>query len=373
MKEHDYGQPKSKLHTSYSNKLTSSCNINPHKSSSSEDEFCECFESDGDEVDSNRRRESNVTNMFDMFKDIYTKEKEIDNCLRVLVGKESKYANVEPFRENEMSTFNVNISTQDINKEELVERKTGDNVVFKPMHLLGNVTNLHDATIETKLVKHSGEESVNKMTESCETLTSKEVLNEEISASSVSVLTQAPAHGDAIDKNCHRAGKYHKRAAPAPPGGTSQSQIKKQAENKDFPAIKATLVLKPGVIKTLDTRGADTKSEIFCHSPKFKRRLFNTSPSRSPQIRKKSVSPGASKSKLDVSFSKLMTLPRRIGLWNRDDSDIEVKKRSSWYDSRSSGYELTREHSRSDDDLSRTSKRPGNVPRVKLFKEESLD
>lgn len=95
-----------------------------------------------------------------------------------------------------------------------------------------------------------------------------------------------------------RAGKYHKKVAPHPP---------KNQDNDG--AIKATLVLKPGIIKSLSppTENSSTKSEIFlAHSPKPKRKSKSNSP-----------------------MSRLMMLPKKMVFWNKDESHGE-DKRFSW-------------------------------------------
>lgn len=97
-----------------------------------------------------------------------------------------------------------------------------------------------------------------------------------------------------------RAGKYHKKAAPHPPN--------KNEDNNG--AIKATLVLKPGIIKSLSPPTEDSsksKSEIFlAHSPKPKRKNKSNSP-----------------------ISRLMMLPKKMVFWNKDESHGE-DKRFSW-------------------------------------------
>ncbi|CAH1990413.1 unnamed protein product [Acanthoscelides obtectus] len=110
-----------------------------------------------------------------------------------------------------------------------------------------------------------------------------------------------------------RGGKYNKKAAPPPPSSES--------------AIKATLVLKPGVVKTLAHDKESPCKEIFVQSPKSKRRsLVNRSPS--------SVSSSSSNSsKTKHSLSKLIKLPKKIGFWNRDQLAPPKTKehRFSWH------------------------------------------
>ncbi|KAJ3626995.1 hypothetical protein MTP99_014404 [Tenebrio molitor] len=122
-----------------------------------------------------------------------------------------------------------------------------------------------------------------------------------------------------------RGGKYNKKSAPKPPSPVG-----------NVPAIKATLVLKPGVVKPLETPNAECK-EVFVQSPRSKRRtLINRSLS-------------ISKGKFDSSLTKLMNLPKKI----KDT----LEKRSSWHDfSTKSKLQLvdTKMQSKSDNDLIRS-------------------
>nr|CAI5841511.1 unnamed protein product [Callosobruchus analis] len=112
-----------------------------------------------------------------------------------------------------------------------------------------------------------------------------------------------------------RGGKYNKKVAPPPPISESTSPI------------KATLVLKPGVVKTLAHDKESPCKEIFVQSPKSKRRsLVNRSPS--------SLSSSSSNSsKTKHSLSKLIKLPKKIGFWNRDElAPAKTKEhRFSWH------------------------------------------
>lgn len=101
------------------------------------------------------------------------------------------------------------------------------------------------------------------------------------------------SHTDNDGNKLERAGRYHKKAAPEPPKTTEG-------------AIKATLVLKPGVIKALSPPTETTKSELFlAHSPKPKRK------SKTP-------------------MSRLMMLPKKMAFWNREDVKPREEKRLSW-------------------------------------------
>ncbi|KAI4459233.1 hva22-like protein [Holotrichia oblita] len=160
-----------------------------------------------------------------------------------------------------------------------------------------------------------------------------------------------------------RGGKYNKHTAPLPP-------CRKNQPDFDLSAIKATLILKPGVMKALGSDLAST--EIFCHSPKLKRRSLNISPSESPSSSsvKLSRSPNRSKSKLDASLSRLKMLPKKITFWHKDDVDIRSKNRSSWYDISDDRCNMSKELSKSDDDVSKMQAREKLMTRIKLLMEE---
>lgn len=125
-----------------------------------------------------------------------------------------------------------------------------------------------------------------------------------------------------------RAGKYHKKAAPHPPKSTEK-------EDSGTSAIKARLVLKPGIIKTLPPLTETSKSEIFLsHSPKAKRK------SKSP-------------------MSRLMMLPKKMVFWNKDESKQTDDKRFSWNMFSGSQKQIkpfTKQYSKSHEDLQNTRK-----------------
>lgn len=127
-----------------------------------------------------------------------------------------------------------------------------------------------------------------------------------------------------IDK-CTRAGRYNKKAAPVPPTQNKPNElIIKQDDTAS--AIKATLVLKPGVVKPIGApRNDESRQEVFLsHSPKLKRRT-------------------KSKSKFDLPISRLMMLPKKMVFWNKDNAQgnkQDASKRSSWYETLSSGQKL---------------------------------
>lgn len=102
-----------------------------------------------------------------------------------------------------------------------------------------------------------------------------------------------------------RGGKYNKLTAPEPPN----NQILESAESSH--PIKATLVLKPGVIKSIPTPAEQSK-QIFMHkSPKNKRK--------------------PSKQKNDSKISRLMMLPKK--LWGNKTGESSNHERQSFSDS----------------------------------------
>lgn len=117
-----------------------------------------------------------------------------------------------------------------------------------------------------------------------------------------------------------RGGRYNKKAAPPPPNADPNPT--EQAGNP----IKATLTLKPGVVKSLGSKESPCK-EVFIQSPKSKRKtLVNRSPS--------SVSASSSNPlRRKHSFSKLIKFPKKIGFWNKDEPSVPktTDKRSSWH------------------------------------------
>lgn len=119
------------------------------------------------------------------------------------------------------------------------------------------------------------------------------------------------------DDKSPRAGRYNKKVAPVPP---VQSQCEQNNENKKedvASAIKATLVLKPGVVKPFKPHQDSKSKEVFLSQlPKWKRRT-----------------PSKTKSKFELPISRLMMLPKKMAFWNKDntrDNDKDTLKRSSW-------------------------------------------
>lgn len=117
----------------------------------------------------------------------------------------------------------------------------------------------------------------------------------------------------------HRAGRYNKKMAPSPPN-ISIDKLGKSPNSSPSPAIKATLTLKPGVIKTLGPSPEESRPQFFSAD--------------SPTLRRKN------KSKSPIS--RLMMLPKKMAFWNKDDAVLEDKqtKRFSWNDVFSNGQRL---------------------------------
>lgn len=119
--------------------------------------------------------------------------------------------------------------------------------------------------------------------------------------------------------NTERKGKYHKKHAPAPPVN----------KRKEIPTITATLVLKPGLVRSFENLSDSSKSEVFLTpSPKARRRHTNK-----------------------IQLPKLLNLPKRFGLWPKEST--EIKKRNSWHDMTSNSSTLSKQTSKSDDDFTR--------------------
>ncbi|XP_066586571.1 uncharacterized protein [Prorops nasuta] len=95
-----------------------------------------------------------------------------------------------------------------------------------------------------------------------------------------------------------RAGKYHKKPAPKVPS-TSRNEEESIGEN----ALKATLVIKTGTIKTFST--IDSTKDVFLSPPETKKKTLT-------------------RSKKD-GFSKLLTIPKNIfhSAFHKDQPDIK--------------------------------------------------
>lgn len=114
-----------------------------------------------------------------------------------------------------------------------------------------------------------------------------------------------------------RGGKYNKKLAPLPP-----LPPQKRNESATGP-IKATLVLQPGVVRSLSLESLN--KEIFVnYSPKMRRR----SRRRSPSSTRSSRSNDSASSQ--TTLSKMLRLPKKISQLNIPGKVKE--KRNSWSD-----------------------------------------
>lgn len=147
-----------------------------------------------------------------------------------------------------------------------------------------------------------------------------------MSSSLQEIQLQKKNNSETITGKNVRAGKYNKKVAPDPP---------RILDPSGSSAIKATLVLKPGIVKTLLPLTNNSKSEIFLsHSPKPKR-----------------------KSKLNSPISRLMMLPKKMVFWNKEDTTHD--KRFSWNMFSGSHKEtipFSKQYSKSHEDLQNTCK-----------------
>lgn len=164
------------------------------------------------------------------------------------------------------------------------------------------------------------ESSEEEFLDTVDTLHGNQSVEDNVSYNNVLTACSKPIQIDVKSEKRERGGRYNKVTAPKPPG--------------TIPTIKATLVLKPGIVKSLEL--PNECKEIFVQTPKAKRRTFIN---RSLSI---------SKGKLDSSLSKIMGFPKKI-----KDS---IEKRSSWHelDIRNTlTLGETKIQSKSDDNLSR--------------------
>ncbi|XP_066252096.1 uncharacterized protein [Euwallacea similis] len=128
-----------------------------------------------------------------------------------------------------------------------------------------------------------------------------------------------------------RGGKYHKKLAPLPP-------LPPKKENSEGNPIKATLVLQPGVVRSLSSSAESLNKEIFVnYSPKMRRRSRNRSP----------ASGSDSSAKNQNAFSKMLRLPKKLNIPGKIK-----EKRSSWGDFFSTNKKLVESKVQSKSDCS---------------------
>jgi len=119
-----------------------------------------------------------------------------------------------------------------------------------------------------------------------------------------------------------RAGKYHKKLAPKVPTSNEVISNEDINENESQNALKATLVIKTGTLRTVSN--ADTTKDIFlAHTPDTKKRK-----KKSNRLRAKE------------SFSKLLTIPKNIfhNAFHKEQNEASAKEEDS-----SSSYSETSE------------------------------
>ncbi|XP_060527239.1 uncharacterized protein LOC132702550 isoform X2 [Cylas formicarius] len=125
-----------------------------------------------------------------------------------------------------------------------------------------------------------------------------------------------------------RGGRYNKRAAPPPPQPSPS-------------AIKAKLVLQPGIVRSLNKSNESIDKEVFLRSPNTRRKS-----------RSRSKSPGPSTSGGN-SLSKMLRFPKKLTHLNIPDKLIA--KRHSWSDFfQGKNLHDTKSHSKSAIDVGRT-------------------
>ncbi|XP_050293316.1 uncharacterized protein LOC126733907 isoform X3 [Anthonomus grandis grandis] len=137
-------------------------------------------------------------------------------------------------------------------------------------------------------------------------------LKAEFLANSLSSVSNAPLPPKPPPRD-QRGGKYNKKHAPLPPLST----------NIFVNPIKATLVLQPGVLRSLSSSAESLSKEVFVnYSPKVKRRSRNQSPVS------RSSSDSSSSSKTEKVFSKMLRLPKKMAHLSLPGSKKD--KRHSW-------------------------------------------
>lgn len=107
-----------------------------------------------------------------------------------------------------------------------------------------------------------------------------------------------------------RAGKYKKKPAPKAPLASHEDAV---SENESENALKATLVIKTGTLKTFSNADA-TKDVFLAHIPH--------------SVKKKKKS---SKSRAKESFSKLLTIPKNIfhSAFHKEQNESSSKEEDS--------------------------------------------
>ncbi|XP_011068676.1 PREDICTED: uncharacterized protein LOC105154691 isoform X2 [Acromyrmex echinatior] len=110
-----------------------------------------------------------------------------------------------------------------------------------------------------------------------------------------------------------RAGKYHKKPAPKAPTSNEVISNEDIDENESQNALKATLVIKTGTLRTVSNADA-TKDIFLAHIPDMKKRK-----KKSNRLRAKE------------SFSKLLTIPKNIfhNAFHKEQNEASAKEEDS--------------------------------------------
>ncbi|XP_011159520.1 putative leucine-rich repeat-containing protein DDB_G0290503 isoform X2 [Solenopsis invicta] len=112
----------------------------------------------------------------------------------------------------------------------------------------------------------------------------------------------------------NRAGKYHKKPAPkAPMTNEAVTSNEDSNENESQNALKATLVIKTGTLRTVSNADA-TKDIFLAHNADTKKRKKKSSRTRAKE-----------------SFSKLLTIPKNIfhSAFHKEQSETSSKEEDS--------------------------------------------
>ncbi|CAG5077569.1 Similar to REEP1: Receptor expression-enhancing protein 1 (Homo sapiens) [Cotesia congregata] len=135
----------------------------------------------------------------------------------------------------------------------------------------------------------------------------------EVKSNSKSSLLSSPSVSRS-SSDCDRAGKYNKKPAPRVPCSKSQlnSDNDPEEETDIEQALKATLVIKTGTVKTF-TNVNNTKNVFFTHPTTSHR---HSSPSVSKNNKKKK------------SLSRFLAIPRNL-FGNKDKSGVNSRSESS--------------------------------------------
>ncbi|XP_054009779.1 uncharacterized protein LOC128893062 isoform X2 [Hylaeus anthracinus] len=168
--------------------------------------------------------------------------------------------------------------------------KAVNNIVYSQEKLKlsdDDITETHDASHNEILKRDDVDQKVSSKT-----------TEEANIASSLDVWT-TPDVSRSNSDGFNRAGKYHKKPAPKVPLSKSEEDLTDDADSQN--AVKATLVIKTGTLKTFSNTGA--AKDVFIAHVADKTKLKKSKRQRTKE-----------------GFSKLLTIPKSIfhGAFNRD-------------------------------------------------------